>query len=148
MIERDEAVRLVEQVWGLMLGLDVGVVACPPRDAGLAGCVPVRGAWEGQVVLSCDPALARLAAARMFGVAAEEVTAEQTSDALGELTNVVGGNLKGLLPGSSSLGLPAVVAPGFPAPAGPCLVRVAFQCEGLPFEAALFGCRTTLPAAT
>ncbi len=138
MIERDEVCRLVGQVWGLMLGLDVGTAPSPPPAAALAGSVPVRGAWQGRVVLRCDPALARLAAARMFGVPAEEVTDEQTSDALGELTNMVGGNLKGLLPGSSSLGLPAVAA-GRECPDEPCLVRVAFQCEGLPFEAAVFG---------
>jgi chemotaxis protein CheX len=140
MIERDEVCRLVGQIWGLMLGLDVGAATVPPPPAGaLAGSVPVRGAWEGRVVLRCDPTLARLAAARMFGVPAEEVTAEQTHDALGELTNMVGGNLKSLLPGSSSLGLPAVAA-GRECPAEPCLVRVAYQCAGLPFEAAVFGC--------
>ncbi len=138
MIERDEVCRLVGQVWGLVLGLDVGAGPCPPADAALAGSVPVRGAWQGRVVLRCDPALARLAAARMFGLRPEEVTDEQTRDALGELTNMVGGNLKGLLPGSSSLGLPAVAA-AREGPDEPCLVRVAFQCAGLPFEAAVFG---------
>jgi chemotaxis protein CheX len=146
MIARDDAVALVEHIWGLVLGLPARVTTSPPPEAGLAMHVPVRGAWAGYVVLHCDPALARLAAGRMFGVAPEGVTDEQTHDALGELTNILGGNLKRLLPGSSSLGLPSAVSPGFPATAEPCLVRATFECEGLPFEAALFGCQAPLAA--
>ena len=105
MIERDDVCRLVEHVWGLVVGLGAEAAPDAPGETGPAMHVPVRGAWEGYVVVSCDRELARLAAARLFGVASKTVTDDQTNDALGELTNIIGGNLKGLLPGSSSLGL-------------------------------------------
>jgi chemotaxis protein CheX len=148
MIERDDVCRLVEHVWGLVVGLGAEAAPDAPGETGPAMHVPVRGAWEGYVVVSCDRELARLAAARLFGVASKTVTDDQTNDALGELTNIIGGNLKGLLPGSSSLGLPGVVTAGLPAAAGPCLAHAAFRCEGLPFAVALFGCPAPLAAGT
>ena len=44
----------------------------------------------------------------MFGSAPDVVTDAEVVDALGELTNMIGGNVKSLLPAPSQLSLPMV----------------------------------------
>ncbi|MFO0612811.1 MAG: chemotaxis protein CheX [Polyangiaceae bacterium] len=79
----------------------LGVEAEPIRDGRglptgrrLAACVSVRGAWNGAVVLLCSRSLAETAAAAMFGIAGGKVADADARDALGEMTNIIGGNLK------------------------------------------------------
>ncbi len=56
--------------------------------------VHTSGGWTGQVVVNCSPGFARQMATAMF--ATEEVDNEDAADALQELTNVIGGNLKSM----------------------------------------------------
>ena len=46
----------------------------------------------------------------MFGAEPGDLSDDEVSDALGELTNMVGGNIKSLLPAPSQLSLPSVAA--------------------------------------
>ena len=75
----------------------------------------------------------------MFGLGAGAAPdAEAVRDALGELTNILGGNLKALLPGPCHLGLPTVGSgQDFSAglPAGRPLLQVPFRCQDLPLLA-------------
>jgi chemotaxis protein CheX len=146
-IAREELQRLVESVWAAVLDLEARPAGPGGGDDFLTGWVPVSGAWEGCVLLACAPALACAAAARMFGVPAAEVTPDQVRDALGELTNMIGGNVKALLPGANALGLPAVADAGESLPDGPCLARLAFACGGLPFQVAVVAGTAVAPAA-
>jgi chemotaxis protein CheX len=68
--------------------------------------VNIRGEWDGAVTLEMSPAAARTAARTML--TAREVDHEDVLDALGELVNMIGGNIKSLLPSGSTLGLPMV----------------------------------------
>jgi chemotaxis protein CheX len=68
--------------------------------------VEIRGEWDGAVTLEMSPAAARTAARTML--TAREVDHEDVLDALGELVNMIGGNIKSLLPSGSTLGLPMV----------------------------------------
>jgi chemotaxis protein CheX len=68
--------------------------------------VQIRGDWDGAVTLEMSPAAALTAARTML--TAEEVEHEDVLDALGELVNMIGGNIKSLLPSGSALGLPMV----------------------------------------
>jgi chemotaxis protein CheX len=78
------------------------------------GCVCVNGAYNGAVTLNCTQAFVRHVARVMFGAEAAELSDDFSQDALAELTNVVGGNIKSLLSeltGSTcSLSLPTVSA--------------------------------------
>lgn len=122
-----EVIDLVRAVWASLLGWDVD-----PADAAVAGRwsarVAISGGWSGIVVLRCDEALLRRATAALFGLPPEEATAELMADALGELTNIVGGNLKALLPGPCALGLPTLEG----SDAGELALRVELVCESLP----------------
>ena len=62
-------------------------------------------------------------------------TLEDVQDALGEITNMTGGNLKALMPGSCHLSLPAVIDGNdyrIRIPTARVLTRVLFECDGLP----------------
>jgi CheY-specific phosphatase CheX len=108
----------------------------PRKEPALAGCVQITGAWEGAVALHGSATLARQAASIMFGMNPEEATSEEVQDALAELTNITGGNVKTLLPEPCLLSLPAVVEGNdytFRVPGSVPASCLAFECEGQPF---------------
>ena len=81
------------------------------RDPAVTGCVTVDGAWHGAIVLSCERALAGSLAAELFRSGAAATEAE-IRDTIGELTNILAGNIKALLPGPVRISLPAVAMGG------------------------------------
>jgi hypothetical protein len=74
----------------------------------LAARVRISGLWDLSLVLRCQREVAMRWAAAMFNRNTAETTNEDLRDAMGELANMVAGNLKGLLPGEFRLGLPVV----------------------------------------
>lgn len=114
----DDDVRAVtEDVWLALLGeeevlLPRPVPAGSPFDAtGVwSAAVTVSGGWQGVVTVELQEDAARLLGAGMLDLPADEVTDADVADAVGELVNMVGGNLKSLMPGPSVLSLPAVAA--------------------------------------
>jgi chemotaxis protein CheX len=69
----------------------------------------VLGPWNGAVVLTCGRTTAEeLSRCLLAEHAPPVLDAEDVVDGLGELANVVGGNVKAVLPGPSVLGLPEV----------------------------------------
>jgi chemotaxis protein CheX len=75
----------------------------------VSAAVSVSGAWRGHIVVECSASGSRQVAAALMGMAAGDVTGDDVVDALGELANVIGGNVKSLLPAPSALSLPHVV---------------------------------------
>ena len=80
----------------------------PFAGESMTGCVHISGEWGGSVLVDAPASHAQQAAEAMFAADPGSLTADEVSDALGELTNMVGGNIKGLLPAPSSLSLPSV----------------------------------------
>ena len=120
-------------MWKCTLGLDV--VRCPEARASagelfVRATVELRGAWNGELTLSCPGDLARSAAALFFGREAETVSDAEAQDAVGELANMTGGNLKAVLPGPCSLSTPRR-GPGRVAPSEG--LRVEFASGIRPF---------------
>lgn len=103
--------EIVGTAISLMLGIDLG----EPVDGELGATyeigasVQLLGDWEGAVVVACSNDFGRQAAAEMFGTPADAITGEEITDALGELANMIGGNVKPLLPGAEHLSLPTVI---------------------------------------
>jgi chemotaxis protein CheX len=101
---------VARDVWTSFLDEDVGLVA---GDQGVAddrvtACVHLSGAFSGSVTVQCSDSAARDAAAVLFAIPVGEVTDGEVVDAIGEIANMVGGNVKSMLPGPSNLSLPAV----------------------------------------
>jgi chemotaxis protein CheX len=107
----EEIRRLVPTVWDTILHLSLEPRQTAPKDnrGMVSACVHITGAWNGAIALSCDTDFAGQAASIMFDLAAVPPTTEEMQDALGELTNIVGGNVKALLPESCHLSLPAAL---------------------------------------
>ena len=110
MTEPDLA-AVVEGAISLVLGFDADelVQDADPTICTIGAAVHFTGEWEGALVVACDSQFGREAAAAMFGSEPDAVDDEEFCDALGELANIVAGNVKPLLPGAASLSLPTVV---------------------------------------
>jgi chemotaxis protein CheX len=135
----DDLRQITESIWFAIAGLavervDPDVVRARTGST-FAGCVHVTGAWSGAVALHCSEPLARRVAAAIFDVESGLATLGQTQDAVGELVNMTGGNVKALLPEPSRLSLPTV-AQGIDftasTPGSRLAGQVAFACEGEP----------------
>lgn len=128
--------ELTERIWKTVLGLDLHPETTGSRPLSgpcLTGCVQLTGDWEGAVTLSCPMALGRHIAAIVFGLPADLTTASDVRDALGELANMTGGNLKAVLSDQCRLSLPVVAEGSDPAPLVPgtrSLCEAAFECRG------------------
>ena len=87
-------------------------VPVPAPTEVLSAWVDIVGPWTGSVVLSCAPATAEaLTESVLQSRPPEVIDEEDVADALGELANVLGGNIKSVLPGESKLGLPQIGSP-------------------------------------
>lgn len=117
-----EVTSVAQGVWSMILGLELRPDASTthPDGAAVVGAVTISGAWEGRVTLRCPSGLAARATSILFGVDPAAATPDLARDVVGELTNVLGGNIKALLPEPSRLSLPTVVdAPAGEAPPDP-----------------------------
>jgi chemotaxis protein CheX len=105
-----DVIALADEVWTSFLGADQPLLPGEPIDpdaATVSASVTVSGAWHGVVSLQVPDDLARAIAAAMLG-GLPEVDDADVSDAIGEMVNMVGGNVKSLMPGPSALSLPVV----------------------------------------
>ena len=138
----EETVRsIAQEAWSALVGEEEFLVPLPggpPEDA-LSSWVQIIGPWNGVVVLTCGRSTAEELSRCLLGEHAPPVLeVEDVEDALGELANVVGGNVKAVLPGPSALGLPEVgAAPGPGSPADTC--RVDLLWRGQPLTITLQG---------
>jgi chemotaxis protein CheX len=112
----DDLQVIAEQVWSSYLDLDGGSPLIPvpheKRSDDVTASVSVTGAWRGHVLVSCSEAAAKHVAAALLGIEYDEVAEEDVADALGELANIIGGNVKSLLPEPCALSLPHVHVDG------------------------------------
>lgn len=98
-------------VFQTMLGL-----AVEQRDAaadrtvtGFTAAVYYAGEWQGALLIECSAEQALHWTARQIDLPNDACLADDVRDALGELTNVLAGNLKPLLPKGVGLSMPSVV---------------------------------------
>jgi chemotaxis protein CheX len=114
----DDVRVLTEEVWDSLLGgaaplLDRPVPPGTPFDTtGVwSAAVTVTGSWAGSVTVELTDAAAGELAATMLDLPPGTAAADaDVADAVGELVNMVGGNVKSLMPGPSVLSLPSVAA--------------------------------------
>ncbi len=135
-LSRADLQSIVTSIWQSFLGVEVEALESRRADERmdpaktLGARVFLRGTWTGSVSLTCEATLARRIAAVMLAVDASEVGPVAVSDALGELANVLGGNVKNLLPPSCVISLPVTHEPGFVDPPAVDTIAAAFECFG------------------
>jgi chemotaxis protein CheX len=112
-IPDEAAIRsVVHTVWSTQLGLEPELDPAAPVRIGspsMTAAVHISGDFSGVVRVAADRRLVRRAAAIMFSIAEDAITADDDRDTLGELANIVAGNIKALLPGTSSISLPTII---------------------------------------
>jgi chemotaxis protein CheX len=111
LLDAETVQSIADEVWPSLVGdgeAFVPVPVAPPAEL-VSAWVDIVGPWTGSVVLSCAPATAEALTENVLMTRPPTVVdAEDVADALGELANVLGGNIKSVLPGESKLGLPQI----------------------------------------
>jgi chemotaxis protein CheX len=156
-----ELTEITERVWASLVETPLlprqpGQPSQPTQPGGITtvagpgartftGCVQITGAWEGAVTVHCSAELAKVLTAAMFVVDPDDTTQDEVTDALGELANMVGGNVKALLPEPCRISLPAV-ADGMDyrlsVPGARPVTAVTWTCGGEPLMVRLLERRT------
>ena len=114
MVLTDDALHdLIESVWAPSVGLPVNGTA-PVDDASFAHAATLRftGGWQGHVCIDASDGFARALASVMFGLPEADVSPDDERDALGEMANVLGGNVKTYAEDEVDLELPVTSDPG------------------------------------
>jgi chemotaxis protein CheX len=142
--------EITSSVWSAFMsgGDDIIPVPVMPSGDSLTGTVSISGRWNGLVSLTCSSVAATRAAALMFDAGLEKVTQADVRDAMGELVNIVGGNLKGMLPSPTGLSLPSVTdgaAQVDPRCGGNLLVDAQLSWMDEPVRVAIWGAEGLLP---
>ncbi len=130
--------QTVESVFMNMMGLEVSRAEGPwEADADrLTASVHMSGAWNGAVLIECNPAEACQFAGHFLGTEAPLVVNDEVRDVLGELANMIGGNVKSALAKGLHLSMPTVTDAhdaGLRVCGAELQDRLAFQCEYGPF---------------
>lgn len=141
----DEIQQLTSMIWDSILQLPIEpgdpALADKPGARMMAACVQITGAWQGAISLAAGEPFATSAAAIMFGLDEAEVKTSDRQDALGELANMIGGNVKALLPEPCALSLPSVVEGSeysVRIPRSKVVTRVPLSCVGREIRVVLF----------
>jgi chemotaxis protein CheX len=112
-VNENDLAEMVEQVWMSYLDPEGISPLIPTYDSSqpseVYSSVSITGSWSGHVVYACSSMAARRAAAAFLAMEVDEVGEDDLSDVLGELANIVGGNVKAMLPPGCFLSLPQVV---------------------------------------
>jgi chemotaxis protein CheX len=106
-----EVAQIVESVFGSMLGLEARQCEEPwfPSGDRLTAAVHLAGHWNGAVLLECDRHQACQFAGRFLSLDPPDAVDDVVRDVLGELANMIGGNLKCVLTQGIRLSMPSVV---------------------------------------
>jgi chemotaxis protein CheX len=128
---RGDVAALVESVYSSMLGIELR--ALPPDawtpEPELTGSLEFSGAWHGKLMLGCTRAQAFDWAVRWTHN--PDPPEDDVRDMVGELANIIGGNLKPLLPKVTRIAFPSVSNGDFDANIAP--FRLCFEAGGEPF---------------
>ena len=104
-----EIEQIVQMIWSSLIEvpLEPAPLGGASESAAVTGVVGIDGAWRGAVVVRCPFRLASVVTATMFD-SGDEPPFDDIRDAIGELTNMIAGNIKALLPQPSTISLPTV----------------------------------------
>jgi chemotaxis protein CheX len=136
--------QIVDSVFGTMLNLEAGASEAPWFLSGdhLTAAVHLMGDWNGALLLECDREQACRFAGRFLSTDPPSTVDDDVRDVLGELANMIGGNLKCVLTPGIRLSLPSVVDGGHYSVrfcGAQVCARVPFQCDDGPFWITVLG---------
>ena len=139
--------QIVESVFETMLGLKANECEAPwfPSRDRLTAAVHLSGDWNGAVLMECDRWQACRFAGCYLSMDTPGIVDDVVRDVLGELANMIGGNLKCLLTPRIQLSMPSVVDGsdyGLRVCGAKVRERLAFQCTEGPFWVTVLATRS------
>jgi chemotaxis protein CheX len=109
---RDQAIELFCEVFRTMVRLEVYPCpepASPAPDPVVTSAVYFAGSWKGAALLECNLELAKIFTERLMPGCHPVSFDDDVRDCIGELANMIGGNIKALLPDHAELSIPSVI---------------------------------------
>ena len=102
---------LVKDVFNTMLGNEAWMDPEHPEDHrfSVCGALFFVGAWQGAILVELDRPLAFSITAHLEAIPEPTTVDTYVRDAVGEVTNMLAGNLKTLLPAGTIMSIPSVV---------------------------------------
>jgi chemotaxis protein CheX len=110
-VYRDDLERIVQSVFRTMMDLEVAPSQTPwihARDT-ITSAVHFVGEWRGAALVECNTPQSFQFATRFMGIEMPVSIDDDVRDVMGELANMVAGNLKSVLPRGVDLSMPSVV---------------------------------------
>ena len=110
-LNEDVVAEIVQSIFSTMVGLDVTIEEAPssPKGDGLTASVYLEGDWNGAVCFECNRQHACHMAGHFLSISPPDVIDDDVRDVLGELANMIGGNIKSMMSSDVRLSLPSVV---------------------------------------
>lgn len=137
-----ETERIVCDVFQTMLKCDITPRVAhwdPPNSCVTAG-IFFAGSWRGAVLIQASEHQACQWTSRLMALPIPEEFTSDVQDALGELVNMIGGNLKSVLPRGVGLSMPTVVRGtnySMRICGGSLTASQSFETDGEPFSVTL-----------
>jgi CheY-specific phosphatase CheX len=103
--------QIVCDVFDTMLQYEIQEIAddySNPSDL-VTAAIFFAGRWKGSVVIECSGPQACFFAERLMGIPRPTCMDDDVRDAMGEIVNMIGGNLKSVFPPGVSLSMPSVL---------------------------------------
>jgi len=139
----DSQIIVGQQVFLTMAGMDVSRSHQPfGGDNSIDSVLHYLGACDGTLILKCSTSVAFAFTARLMSIPIPLSFDDDVRDAMGELINMIGGNLKALLPAETLISPPTVLPPDSSKGKithDPRLSRIEFRCECGLFRIDLYG---------
>ncbi|MFN8024280.1 MAG: chemotaxis protein CheX [Acidimicrobiales bacterium] len=104
--------ELVSMAWSTFVGSELAPIddVVPTEDV-MCSSISIHGPWSATLLLYCDRMVASASTASVLGMDPAEVEQADVRDIMGELANIIGGNLKGAVSDDNTawkLSLPVV----------------------------------------
>ena len=110
-IDQEQIVKITHDMFTSMLNIPEArtgsSVSALPSEV-IQGSVSIDGDWHAELRVVASKQLAESIACAMFAMEVDELTTCEIHDAIGEVANVIGGNLKGIVNQDCSLGIPDI----------------------------------------
>ncbi|MEL6106419.1 MAG: chemotaxis protein CheX [Planctomycetota bacterium] len=110
-IPSEDLHQMVKEAFDSMVGIPVEPVS---EEEATEGCdcvqssVRISGDWNAHLVVTAPSSLATDIACSMFDLSEGDITEEEILDSIGEIANILGGNVKAAVGGTCELSIPRV----------------------------------------
>lgn len=136
MVQPEDLDAIVLETLSAFVGGEGGVVSAVTTAPTLSARVGLAGEYDGKAVdvvveVLCDDRTAAVLTGCMLGLSADECEQGDIVDAMGEVANTIGGNVKAVLGEGLKLSLPKVMAAGVE---HPCELSRSYRLEELELQ--------------